>query len=619
MRQSVSPADRRPRTRALAIAMACGFLVVLPSCGIPAFRPPMPGPNVPDRFTIRRAESTADRPEGYEDASSAENSAGMRIEEFFQDPMLIGLILQALAGNQELRILAEEVQAASNEIQARTGAYFPFVTVGGEAGINKVSNYTLEGAGIRDDPFLPGRLLPNPLPNYMFGPLFFWTPDIWRQLHNARDAAMFRFLAAGEGRNYAITRLVAEIADNYYELVMLDKRLQILDQNIQIMEQSLEVARALKQAGGRGTELGVQRFVAEVSRNRSEKLIVFQRIVEVENRINFLVGRFPQPVERMTGDFVELSLHGLSTGVPAELLHNRPDIRQAERALAAAGLDVKVARKNFYPKGAVTSGVGYQAFNPVYLFITPEALIASVAGQLVAPLINKAAIKAEYKTANARQLQAVYNYQRVVLNAYTEVINRLTKVENYRKSIDFRRRQVAALEDAVDVAMNLFQAARADYVDVLFAQRDLRDARTSLVETKQQQLSALVNTYQALGGGAYLGPVFHPPVLKAHHRRFFKHRRSIPPEDRIVPMLLAPPGAGAVLQPVPAIPPSEAGPQEPPASPPETGLEPLPAKSAATAAAPGPLEAPVPPPATAVTPDRGAAAIPPPVVPGTGR
>ncbi|MHB1561785.1 MAG: TolC family protein [Isosphaeraceae bacterium] len=618
MSQSVSPADRKRRRRALAIAIACGFLVVLPSCGIPAFRPPMPGPNVPDRFNIRRAESASDSPDGFEDASSAENSSGMRIEEFFQDRMLTELILQALAGNQELRILAEEVQAASNEIQARTGAYFPFVTVGAEAGINKVSNYTLEGAGIHDDPFLPGRYLPNPLPNYMLGPLFFWTPDIWRQLHNARDAAMFRFLAAGEGRNYAITRLVAEIADNYYELIMLDKRLQILDQTIQIMEQSLEVARALKEAGGRGTELGVQRFLAEVRRNQGEKLVVFQRIIEVENRINFLVGRFPQPVERMTGDFIDLSLHGLSMGVPVDLLHNRPDIRQAERALAAAGLDVKVARKNFYPKGVVTSGVGYQAFNPVYLFITPEALIASVAGQLVAPLINKAALKAEYKTANARQLQAVYNYQRVVLNAYTQVINRLSQVENYRKSIEFRKQQVAALDDAVDVAMNLFQAARADYVDVLFAQRDLRDARTSLVETKQQQLSALVNTYQALGGGAYLGPVFNPPELKTHHWKLFKHRRSIPPEDRIVPMLPAPPGAGSVPQPLPPLP-SETGPQGPPAPSPapapapapapetETGLEPLPAKGAATG------------PGTAVAPDRGAGAIPPPLVPATGR
>ena len=106
-------------------------------------------------------------------------------------------------------------------------------------------------------------------------------------------------------------------------------------------------------------------------------------------------------------------MHTLSVGLPSQLLQNRPDIRQAERELAAAGLDVKVARVRFFPLLTITAGVGYEAFNPRYLFITPEALIANVAGDLVAPLINKKAIKADYLSANARQLQSVYNYQRV--------------------------------------------------------------------------------------------------------------------------------------------------------------------------------------------------------------
>ena len=129
-------------------------------------------------------------------------------------------------------------------------------------------------------------------------------------------------------------------------------------------------------------------------------------------------------------------------------------------------------------------------------------MIANVAGNLLVPLINKKAIKAEYRSANARQLQSVYNYQRVILNAFAEVINRLSKVENYRKSIEIKKQQLESLDASVEAASRLFQSARADYVDVLFAQRDLNDARTVLVETKQQQLSAIVNTYQALGGGA---------------------------------------------------------------------------------------------------------------------
>ena len=110
----------------------------------------------------------------------------------------------------------------------------------------------------------------------------------------------------------------------------------------------------------------------------------------------------------------------------------------------------------------INAGVGYQAFNPRYLFITPEALIANVAGNLVAPLINRKAIQAEYFTANARQLQAVYNYQRVILNAFTEVVNRLSKVENYSRSIEIKKQQVQSLEASVEAATKLYQNARAE-------------------------------------------------------------------------------------------------------------------------------------------------------------
>src|SRR5262249_23060235 len=147
---------------------------------------------------------------------------------------------------------------------------------------------------------------------------------------------------------------------------------------------------------GQGTELGVQRFQAEVRKNQSEKLIIRQEIIEVENRINFLLGRFPEPVPRNSEVFFELALHSLELGVPAELMQNRPDIRQAERELEAAGLDILVAKAQFYPRVSISAGVGYEAFNPRYLFRTPESLLYGVAGNAVAPLINKYAIKADY-------------------------------------------------------------------------------------------------------------------------------------------------------------------------------------------------------------------------------
>ena len=523
----MSRAPRFPNPKLIAArAAVCGAVLILPSCQIPKLQQAAPGTILPAAFnpTTNPTDSPAGlspvaavvggvaavtAPPPAAQPASDDTSARIGVDEFFNDPFLSRLIAQAMDGNQELRGLDQEIQIANNEVLARRGAYLPFVGFRGGSGLDKPSLYTRDGAVDSQLDITPGREFPSPLGDHLFGLNFLWQLDIWRELRNARDAAGRRYLAAVDKRNFFVTRLVAEVGEGYYELLALDQRMIILDQTIALQEQSLKVAEANKEAA-RGTELGVQRFLAEVRRNQSEKLIVRQQIVEVENRINFLAGRYPQPVERATGDLLGLTPHPLALGVPSQLLQNRPDVRQAERELEAAGLDVKVARARFFPRIDITGGVGYQAFVPRYLF-NPDALAYNLAGELTAPLVNKKAIQADYLSANARQLQAVYNYQRVVLNAFTEVVNRVSRVENYRQSVEIKKDQLKALEESVVVASRLFQRARAEYVDVLFAQRDLRDARIVTIETKQQQLSAVVSTYQALGGGLS-GPGSASPV-----------------------------------------------------------------------------------------------------------
>lgn len=494
LRQKKSPVcSFRTRSRQYALASLTIYalmLVALSGCGIPRLFHADPPPEMPHDFN---------------GVTSAENSADLGIVEFFDDPVLTQLLTQGLAQNQELKIRNQEVRIAWNEIMARRGAYLPFVTLGAAGGFDKPSLYTPMGAAEDQLTFPGGGRFPDPLPDVQLSANLFWHVDIWRQYRNARAAANERYIESAEAWNYLVTQLVAETAQNYYELAALDKRLVYLNQTIELQGKSLDAAKAF-QAAGRGTELPVQRFLAEVRKNESQRQIIRQKIIEVENRINFLVGRFPQPVDRDSWDFIKLDSRLLNVGVPAQLLENRRDIRAAERELAASGLDVAVARARFYPSFDITAGIGYQAFNPKYLF-NPEALIANTAGQLVAPLINKAAIRADYLSANAKQLEAIYNYQRTVLNAYTEVINSLAKVQNYRESVEIKKEQVQALEKSVTVAQDLFNNplpeafARVDYLDVVLATRDLLEARTVLIETKQQQLTAIVSAYQALGGG----------------------------------------------------------------------------------------------------------------------
>ena len=199
--------------------------------------------------------------------------------------------------------------------------------------------------------------------------------------------------------------------------------------------------------------------------------------------------------------FLSLLPQTISSGLPSQLLQNRPDIRQAELNLEAAKLDVKVARAEFYPSLGISAALGLQAFKPSYLVKLPESVLYSLAGDLAGPLVNRKAIQAEFANANVRQLQAIINYQKTILNAYLEVATQLSKIENLGKSYDLKLKQVDALNLSTNIANDLFRSARADYFEVLMTQRDALEARLELVETKKDQFNTVVNIFRNLGGG----------------------------------------------------------------------------------------------------------------------
>ncbi len=454
--------------------------------------------SVPSSLVQRKENKNV--PAGYTSSQDTANTAAVQWKQFFTDPYLNVLIDTALKNNQELNITMMEIEIARNEVRARKGEYLPFVGLRAGAGVDKVGRYTNIGASEATTDIKPGKATPDPLPDYLLGAVAHWEVDIWNKLHNAKKASVSRYLASVEGKNFMVTNLIAEIANSYYELLALDNQLEIIKTNIDIQTNALEIVKMQKEAT-RVTELAVRRFEAQVLSTKSLQYSIQQKIVETENRINFLVGRFPQPVARNSQNFDSLVPTTIYAGIPSQLLENRPDVKQAELNLAAAKLDVKATKANFYPSLGITAGVGYQAFNPSYLIKTPESLIYSIAGDLTAPLINRNAIKAMYFNANARQIQAVYDYERTILNAYIEVTNQVSKISNLEKSYSLKSEQVQALTQSVTISNNLFKSARADYMEVLLTQRDALESRFELVETKMQQMNAMVNIYRALGGG----------------------------------------------------------------------------------------------------------------------
>lgn len=465
---------------------AAGLALAAASCKLPQFT---------QRDVNRRVPAT------YNNSTQDTTSTGrVRWKEFFTDPNLAALIDTALQRNQELQITTQELQIARNEVQIRKGDYLPTVNLGASAEAEKPGRYTLQGATEEAINIQPEHRTPTPLANYQLGAFASWEVDIWHKLRNARKSAATRYLASVEGRNFTITNLIAEIANSYYELLALDNQLLIIKQNIEIQQNALAVVRQEKESA-RVTELAVKRFEAQVQNTISLQYNTQQRITETENQINFLLGRFPQPITRDAQAFNNLVPQVVQAGVPAQLLSNRPDIRQAEQQLIAAKLDVKIARANFYPSLGISAGAGFEAFKPGLLFNSPESMLYNLAGDLSAPLINRNAIKALYSTANALQIQAIYNYERTVLNAYVEVANQLSNINNLQSSYDAKLKEVQALNQSIRISNSLFKAVRAEYTEILFTQRDALNSKFDLTETKMRQLNATVNIYRALGGG----------------------------------------------------------------------------------------------------------------------
>ena len=446
-----------------------------------------------------RMDPKNDYPSSYTGEPDSTNLADVSWRDYFQDTCLVSLIDSALVNNQELNIMLMEMHVSENEVMARKGEYLPSLDLQLGGGCDKVGRYTTHGAMEATTELVPGQELPEFVPDMMIGAYARWEVDIWGKLRNAKKAAAKRYLATVEGKNFMVTNMVAEIASSYYELLALDRRLEILDQNIEIQSNALNIVKAQKESA-KVTELAVQKFEAEVFFTKSLRFSIRQDIIETENRINFLAGRYPQPVVRNTVSFDAELPAQVQMGVPVQLLDRRTDVRQAELELQASKLDVKSAKAAFYPSLGLKGGIGLNALNPTYL-IRPQSILFNIAGDLVAPLLNRKAIKAKYYNANAQQVQAVYGYERTLLTAYIEVVNQLNNIDNLQQAYDLKNNQVEALTQAINISNDLFVSARADYMEVLLTQRDALESKFELVETKMRQFQARVYIYKALGGG----------------------------------------------------------------------------------------------------------------------
>ncbi|MDJ1481090.1 efflux transporter outer membrane subunit [Cytophagaceae bacterium YF14B1] len=445
----------------------------------------VPKRNLPGTFT------------GQQDSASV---ASVNWRQYFADSALVSLIDTALTRNIDLQIALQRVEIFRSNIRFAKGAMLPQAGLAIAGGVRKFGLYTMDGAGNITTEITPGQIVPTHLPDLYVGLQTSWEIDIWGKLKNQRQSAVVQYLASVEGKNFVLTNLIADIAISYYELLSLDNELEITRQTIQKQKEAVEAVETLKDAA-RENQLAVHQFNAQLLNTQALEREILQQIVETENRINFLLGRFPQPAPRQKESLFRQSTQTLSAGIPSLLLLNRPDIREAELQLRASQLDLQSARKSFLPSFSITGGYGFQAFKPEFLFTMPASIAYSALGNLVTPLVNRNALKAQFTTAKAIQVQAMYVYQQAILNGYTEVVNELSNINNLKEILIFKQQQADALLQSVETSTELYKSGRASYLDVLIAQQNSLQAQLDVIATNKRQRIASVNVYRALGGG----------------------------------------------------------------------------------------------------------------------
>lgn len=425
-------------------------------------------------------------------------------KKFFSDPYLIALIDTALHNNTDLLSTVQNIDILREQLMIQKNAALPSVNGVIGAGFDKYGDYTMNGVGNYDTNLSPNlnskQKIPTPLtPDIFVGFRSSWEIDVWGKLKNQKKAALAQLLASEQGQRVIITSLVSEIAIDYYSLIAFDNELKIVQKNMQLQSDALEVVKVQKEAG-RATQLAVEQFAAQLYNTQGIQYSIKQQITATEGELNVLLARYPQPIAR-DSDIIHQQLPpALLTGFSSQLLIHRPDIQEAELELKAANANVLAARAAFLPSITITPYIGLEAFSPALLFDAGSIAYGILAG-LSAPIFDQKKIQAGYAISNAQNKQAIYNYQHVLLNSFSEVTINMQSIENNEASYNLKDKEVTELTTAVATANDLYLSGYANYLEVIMAQKGVLQSELELVGDKREQFIGVINLYRALGGG----------------------------------------------------------------------------------------------------------------------
>jgi len=426
------------------------------------------------------------RGDGQSSTAPAESLGNEKWWEVFQDPVLQQLIRTALEQNYDLRIAASRVLQAQAQLGITRANQFPTVSAGAE-GISQ-RNPKISGA----------------FPSYeekagAVDLAVVWNLDFWGKYRRQTEAARASLLASQWGHSAVLSTVVSSVASAYFTLRELDLALDVSKKTLAARQDSLRLTSVLAKSGS-ASALDVRQS-EQLVYTAAETIPDLERQIALqENSISILLGRNPGPIPRGRELTEQPNPPAIPVGLPSDLLERRPDVREAEETLVAANAEIGVAKAAFFPSISLTGTAGYESFALNNLFSQPQRMWNGAAS-ITQPVFAGGALRAGKRLAEAQEQEMLLNYQQTIMNAFQEVSNSLIA---YQKGREFREQQellTVAAKDADRLSKILYQHGGASYLQVLISENNDLSAELNLAQAQLNERLALVQLYNALGGG----------------------------------------------------------------------------------------------------------------------
>lgn len=414
-------------------------------------------------------------------ATDSTSLAQLPWQELFTDAPLQALIQQALKQNVDLLTASLSVRQAEAQLSSARLSFFPSLSLAPSINTRKT-----EGAKATYGYELPVQAS--------------WQVDLFGSLLNSSRASQVQLLRAKEYQRLIQSRIIASVANSYYTLLMLDRQLTLSQEAATLAKSTLEVMEAQKQYG-RVLESAVQSARANLHQVQASIPEIRRQITVAENALALLLGESPRSYQRSSLEVQSLP-QTLSVGLPVQLLAQRPDVRVAELALANCYYQTNIARSAFYPALTISGNAGWTGALGTAVS-SPMRFVASAVGSLAQPIFARGRLIAGLKVAKAEQEKALLAFQQSLYSAGAEVSNALALYEASRARVAEEALQLASLKENVSITETLFKSGRSSsYLEVITAQQALLQAQLTEVRDRFSQMQAVVNLYNALGGGA---------------------------------------------------------------------------------------------------------------------